>query len=102
MGITATVMLSWPPAASACSTSADAAVVTSFPTQIRAMSSEAKTGAWIIGSLPPGVAGIVFITTPDYIKPLFTMTFGNFLLLGCAFWMSIGVLIMKKMISFRY
>jgi len=70
--------------------------------KIRAMSSEAKTGAWIIGSLPPGVAGIVFITTPDYIKPLFTMTFGNFLLLGCAFWMSIGVLIMKKMISFRY
>ena len=70
--------------------------------KIRAMSSEAKTGAIIIGSLPPGVAGIVYVTTPDYIKPLFTVAFGNVLLLGCAVWMSIGIFIMKKMISFRY
>jgi tight adherence protein B len=70
--------------------------------KIRAMSSEAKTGAIIIGSLPPGVAGIVYVTTPDYIKPLFTVAFGNVLLMGCAVWMSIGIFIMKKMISFRY
>jgi len=70
--------------------------------KIRAMSSEAKTGAIIIGSLPPGVAGIVYVTTPDYIKPLFTVELGNVLLVGCAIWMSIGIFIMKKMISFRY
>ena len=39
IGITATVMLSWPPALSAKSTRARAAAVASFPSQMRAMSS---------------------------------------------------------------
>jgi tight adherence protein B len=70
--------------------------------KIKALSSEAKTGAMIIGSLPPGVMLIVYVTTPDYIKPLFTTPTGNLLLFGCAIWMSIGILVMKKMISFKY
>ncbi len=40
--------------------------------KIRAMSSEAKASAAIIGSLPPGVAMLVYISTPTYIQPLFT------------------------------
>ena len=35
--------------------------------KIKAMSSEAKASAMIIGSLPPAVMGIVYLTTPDYI-----------------------------------
>ena len=51
--------------------------------KIRAMSSEAKAGASIIGSLPPGVMALVYVTTPDYIEPLFTSRLGNLMLLGC-------------------
>ena len=40
--------------------------------KIKAMSSEAKASAMIIGSLPPGVMGIVYLTTPAYIALLFT------------------------------
>ncbi len=40
--------------------------------KIKAMSSEAKASAMIIGSLPPGVMGIVYATAPDYIAKLFT------------------------------
>ena len=36
--------------------------------KIRAMSSEAKASAMIIGSLPPGVMLLVYITTPAYIS----------------------------------
>jgi tight adherence protein B len=69
--------------------------------KIKALSSEAKASAWIIGSLPPGVMAMVYFTTPDYILPLFTTRPGNLMLAGCAVWMSIGTFVMKKMISFK-
>jgi len=70
--------------------------------KIRAMSSEAKASAMIIGSLPPGVMLMVYMSTPDYIALLFTSEMGNLMLMGCAVWMTVGVLVMKKMISFKY
>jgi tight adherence protein B len=69
--------------------------------KIKAMSSEAKASAAIIGSLPPGVMGIVYLTTPDYIKLLFTEHLGNLMLLGCAVWMGTGIAVMRKMINFK-
>jgi tight adherence protein B len=70
--------------------------------KIKAMSSEAKAGAMIIGSLPPGVALLVYLSTPDYIMPLFTTDMGNIMLLGCGVWMSTGVAVMAKMVAFKY
>ncbi|HJW42123.1 MAG TPA: type II secretion system F family protein [Rhizomicrobium sp.] len=69
--------------------------------KIRAMSSEAKASAAIIGSLPPGVMGIVYLTTPDYMKLLFTERMGNLMLLGCGIWMATGIGVMRKMINFK-
>ena len=70
--------------------------------KIRAMSSEAKASAMIIGSLPPGVLMLLYVTTPDYVTLLFTTQLGNLMLAGCVFWMGLGVLVMKKMISFKF
>jgi tight adherence protein B len=70
--------------------------------KIKAMSSEAKASAMIIGSLPPGVMGIVYLTTPEYISKLFTEKAGNLMLAGCVIWMSIGILVMRKMINFKH
>jgi tight adherence protein B len=70
--------------------------------KIRAMSSEAKTGAMIIGSLPPGVMGLIYLSTPEYIMPLFQNKLGNLMLMGCVVWMTLGVLVMKKMISVKF
>jgi tight adherence protein B len=69
--------------------------------KIKAMSSEAKASAGIIGSLPPGVMGIVYLTTPDYIKLLFTEHMGNLMLMGCVIWMGMGIAVMRKMINFK-
>lgn len=69
--------------------------------KIKAMSSEAKASAGIIGSLPPGVMFIVYLTTPDYITLLFTEHMGNLMLLGCAVWMGLGIMVMRKMINFK-
>lgn len=70
--------------------------------KIQAMSMEAKASAGIIGSLPPIVMLMVWISTPDYISMLWTHQLGQFMLVCCVGWMTIGVLVMKKMINFDF
>jgi tight adherence protein B len=70
--------------------------------KIKAMSSEAKASAGIIGSLPPAVMGLVWLTTPAYINLLFSEKAGNLLLGGCLLWMGTGILVMRKMINFKH
>ena len=70
--------------------------------KIKAMSSEAKASAMIIGSLPPGVMMLVYMTTPAYMAKLFTTQMGNLMLAGGAMWMGIGILVMRKMINFKH
>jgi tight adherence protein B len=70
--------------------------------KIQAMSMEAKASAAIIGSLPPIVMIMVYITTPGYISLLWTHPTGQVMLVGCACWMSIGIMVMKKMINFDF
>lgn len=70
--------------------------------KIKAMSSEAKSSAAIIGSLPIIVMVLVYITSPDYIMVLFVTPIGQ-VVLGCsALVMLIGIMVMKKMISFDF
>jgi tight adherence protein B len=70
--------------------------------KIQAMSMEAKASAGIIGALPPIVMLLVYLTTPDYISLLWTHPTGQLMLVGCVIWMSIGILVMKKMINFDF
>ena len=70
--------------------------------KIQAMSMEAKASAGIIGSLPPIVMLLVYISTPDYISLLWTHPTGQLMLVGCAVWMTMGILVMKKMINFNF
>ena len=70
--------------------------------KIHAMSMEAKASAGIIGSLPFIVGGLVYLTSPSYIALLFTTKAGNIILIGSAFYMMIGILVMRKMINFNF
>jgi tight adherence protein B len=70
--------------------------------KIQAMSMEAKASAGIIGSLPPIVMLLVYLTTPAYIALLWTHPTGQLMLVGCVIWMSIGIMVMKKMINFDF
>jgi tight adherence protein B len=70
--------------------------------KIQAMSMEAKASAGIIGSLPPIVMLLVYLSTPDYISLLWTHPTGQLLLCGCVFWMSCGIFVMKRMINFDF
>ena len=70
--------------------------------KIKAMSMEAKASAAIIGSLPPAVMTLVWLTSPQYISLLWTEPLGRVMLGCCAVWMSMGVFVMKKMINFDF
>jgi tight adherence protein B len=69
--------------------------------KIRAMSSESKASAYIVGSLPFVVFGLVWSVNPGYLSGFFSeprlMIAG---LIGLV-WMGIGVAIMAKMVSFE-
>jgi tight adherence protein B len=70
--------------------------------KIQAMSMEAKASAGIIGSLPPIVMLLVYLSTPDYISLLWTHPTGQLMLVGCVIWMSCGIFVMKRMINFDF
>jgi len=69
--------------------------------KIRALSSEAKASAMIIGALPFLVMGAVSVASPGYLEPLFTTKEGNFILLGAGVWMSMGIFVMKQMMQIK-
>ncbi len=69
--------------------------------KIRAMSSESKASAYIIGSLPFIVFTMIYMVNPQYIGGFFVDPRLIVAGLGGMLWMSIGVFIMSKMISFE-
>jgi tight adherence protein B len=70
--------------------------------KIVAMSMEAKASAAIIASLPFVVGVLVYLSSPRYIELLWIKEAGKITLAISAFWMFIGVMAMKKMISFDF
>ncbi len=69
--------------------------------KVKAMSSEAKASAGIIGSLPFVMTALLYVVSHDYIMSLFTSGLGHVMLavgLGC---MSIGVFVMAQMVKFE-
>ncbi len=69
--------------------------------KIRAMSSEAKASAYIVGALPFFVFGVVWSVNPSYLAGFFYEERLIIAGLGGLVWMSIGAGIMAKMISFE-
>ena len=69
--------------------------------KIRAMSSESKASAYIVGALPFIVFGLVYMMNPDYMGGFFVDQRLIVAGLGALCWMGIGVFIMAKMVNFE-
>jgi tight adherence protein B len=69
--------------------------------KIKAMSSESKASAYIVGSLPFIVFTLIFWVNPEYIGGFFVDDRLIVAGLGGLTWMGIGVAIMAKMVSFE-
>jgi tight adherence protein B len=69
--------------------------------KIRAMSSESKASAYIVGSLPFIVFGLVSMVNPAYMSGFFEDQRLIVAGLGGMCWMAMGVFIMAKMVNFE-
>jgi len=69
--------------------------------KIRAMSSESKASAYIVGALPFIVFGMIWWINPKYLGGFFVDERLIVTGLGGLVWMSIGAFIMAKMVSFE-
>jgi len=70
--------------------------------KIKAMAMEAKASAAIIGAVPFVVVLLLYLSTPKYISLLWVTQHGRIVAAIACFWMSIGVVMMRKMISFDF
>ena len=69
--------------------------------KIRALSSEARASALIIGALPFIMFGIIWMVNSSYLMPLFNDIRGNIMLGVGLFWLTLGFGIMAKMVRFE-
>ncbi len=69
--------------------------------KIRAMSSESKASAYIVGSLPFVVFTLVWMINPHYMQGFFTDQRLEVAGIGGMVWMGIGAAIMAKMVNFE-
>lgn len=70
--------------------------------KVKALSAEANMSAMILAALPFVVMTMVYLTAPDYISLLWEDPTGHMLLAAGGVWMTIGMLVMMKMINFKY
>lgn len=68
--------------------------------KVQALASEARSSAWIIGSLPVAVMAVLTLTAPDFVGILFHTSTGHVLLFIGAMTMAVGAAVMAKMIHF--
>ncbi len=69
--------------------------------KIKAMSSEAKASAWIIGLLPFIMFGVLSLLNGEYMGAFWTDLRLQMIAGGGILWMSIGIFIMSRMINFE-
>ena len=69
--------------------------------KIRAMSSESKASAYIVGALPFCVFALVYMANPLYVGQFFIDERLMIAGVGGLIWMSIGAFIMAKMVNFE-
>ncbi|RZF66334.1 type II secretion system F family protein [Sphingomonas populi] len=69
--------------------------------KIKAMSSESKASAYIVGALPFIVFSMIWVINPSYMQNFFVDPRLIIAGVGGLVWMGIGVFIMAKMVSFE-
>ena len=67
--------------------------------KIRAMTSEGRATAWILGLLPVFVFGLLYVVQPSYLMPFFTNPVGNVMLLVVITLIGICTFVIKQMVN---
>jgi tight adherence protein B len=63
---------------------------------VKTQTAEGRASLYILTSLPPAAALLVYLTNPDYIQPLFTDPLGNMFIVAGVVSQIIGFLVIRK------
>ncbi|MGJ7496542.1 type II secretion system F family protein [Variovorax sp. RT4R15] len=69
--------------------------------KVRVLSSEGRLSAWIVGSMPFALAGVLNLVNPDFMSPLWKDPIGISIIKYMLILMAFGVLIIRKIIKIR-
>src|SRR5262245_52801407 len=70
--------------------------------QVRAVTAHGRITGWILACLPPALAFILSLVSPDFMAPLFSDPLGvKMLAVGCTLQV-IGMLTIRKLVNIRY
>lgn len=67
--------------------------------QIKTLTAQGRVSGLVIGSLPVGLALIIYLINPGYMKLLFTTPLGKIMLFGALLSQLLGVLAIRKIIN---
>ncbi|MCE2926165.1 MAG: type II secretion system F family protein [Rickettsiales bacterium] len=67
--------------------------------KIKALSSEGRATAWVLGLLPLFEFVMIYMVAPHHLTPLFTTAMGNMILAGAVGMVLLGVFIVRQMIN---
>ena len=69
--------------------------------KIKAISSEGRTTAWVLGSMPVVEAALISVVNPDHLTPLFNTSVGNTMLAATVAVISLGVFVVRQMVNIK-
>lgn len=69
--------------------------------KIKALSSEGKATAWVLGSMPFAEAGLILMISPDHLTPLFQTSIGHTILGITAGIVALGIFMVRQMINIK-
>lgn len=67
--------------------------------EINALTAEGKLSAGVLGALPFGIAAVIFVVNPDYLKPLVEEPVGIVLVLGALLLNVVGFIWLRKILD---
>ena len=70
--------------------------------QIRVISAHGRISAWVLSGLAPGLAGVLFLLSPDFMRTLWEDPLGLQLVMVAVVLQIIGTIIISKMVKIEY
>ena len=73
-----------------------------FARKVRALTSMGRASAYVLVGMPFFLAGIIFLLDRSYIRPLWANSTGHIMVLIGLISMSLGALVCRKIVNFKY
>jgi tight adherence protein B len=70
--------------------------------QVRVVSAHGRITGVVLGLLPPVVAGLLFLVSPDYIRLLVDDPLGVYMVVAGGILQVVGVLIIRRIVNVEY